>query len=251
MEVLSLWLINASNNKKSGIGIKLCPRSNKVPGLLFVDDCLLFCKTTTTSSKHLKSILDKFRANSGQLINYHKSTLTFSSNATTHQKNIVTSIFHIPHRASLGKYLGCPIFQGRPSKTNFKDIIDKATAKLQGWKTNCLSNAGRAILIQSHLESIPAHTMQCFQIPPTTSHQIDKLSCEFFWNHTNTGKGLQLIAWDKLYLPKNKGGLGLRKTEAVNKAFRCKLAWKILTNHTSLWVQMLRAKYLQKSDFFS
>ena len=110
MEVLSLWLTNAAANKKSEIGIKICPWSNMVPSLLFADDCLLFYKTTTASSTHLKSILDKFYENSGQLINYHKSALTFSHNATAHQKNIVTGIFHIPHRASLGKYLGCPLF---------------------------------------------------------------------------------------------------------------------------------------------
>jgi len=132
MEVLSLWLINAAANKNSGIGNKIFPRSNTVLGLLFADDCLLFCKTTMASSTHLKSLLDKFCDISGQLINYHKSTLTFSHNAIAHQENIVIGIFYIPHQASLGKYLGCPLFQGRPSKTTFKEIIDKATAKLQG-----------------------------------------------------------------------------------------------------------------------
>jgi len=41
-----------------------------------------------------------------------------------------------------------PIFQGRPSKTTFHDIINKAKAKLAGWKANLLSKAGGRILIQ-------------------------------------------------------------------------------------------------------
>ena len=110
MEVLSLWLTKEAATKKSGIGLKIWPRSNTVPGLLFVDDCLLFCKANTTICAQLKSLLEKFCDNSGQLINYHKSVLTFSSNASSHQKDIVTGIFNIPHRTTLGKYLGCPLF---------------------------------------------------------------------------------------------------------------------------------------------
>jgi len=95
------------------------------------------------------------------------------------------------------------------------------------------------------------HTRQCFQVPITTSQQLDKLSREFFWRHTNTEKGLPLVAWNKLCLPKSKGGIGLRRTKAVNKAFQCKLAWEILTNKASLWAQMMRDKYLHKKDFLN
>ena len=168
------------NNKKSGIGLKICTRANTVPGLLFADGCLLFCKANAASCMHLKSILEKFCDKSGQLINSHKSVLTFFHNAFAHQKEIVKGIFNIPHRTSLGKYLGCTLFQGRPSKVTFKEIIDKAIAKLQGWNANRLSKVEKKVLIQSHLESIPAHTMQCFQIPLATSHRLDNLSQKFF-----------------------------------------------------------------------
>ena len=50
-------------------------------------------------------------------------------------------------------------------------------------------------------------------------------------------------------MPRVKGGLGLRKTEAINKAFQCKLARKILTNEDSIWVRVMRAKYLKQQNF--
>lgn len=61
---------------------------------------------------------------------------------------------------------------------------------------------------------------------------------------------MPLIAWDQVCRPKSRGGLGLRKTEVVNKVFQCKLAWKILTNVPSLWVQSMRAKYLHSTNLF-
>jgi len=149
--------------------------------------------------------------------------LTFSRNATDTQKQLVTVIFNIPHRESLGKYLGCPVFQGLPSYSTFQEIINKATIKLEGWKANCLSKVGRPILIQSHLESLLAHAMQCFELPHNVRKYLDKCNREFFWKKSNTKKGFSLIAWDKVCRPKSIGGLGLRKTQAINKAFQCKL----------------------------
>jgi len=199
----------------------------------------------------LKTLLESFCTHSGQLINYHKSTLTFSTNASASHRQLVAGIFNITHSDSLGKYLGCPVFQKRPSVATFHALVDKAMTKLAGWKANCLSKAGRAVLIQSHLEALPAHTMQCFQLPTTISNNIDRVSREFFWKKFNSEKGLPLVAWDKVCRPKNNGGLGLRKSAAVNQAFQGKLAWKILTKQDSLWVRIMRHKYLGQQDFFS
>ena len=181
MEVLNQFLNIEAMKNKSGIGIKLRPRTPAVPCLMFADDCLLFCKTKASSCSMIKNTLDKFCNLSGQLVNFHKSAVTFSKNVTSAQKQATMSILNIPHKDSLGKYLGCPVFQGKPSKTTFQEIISKATFKLAGWKANSLSKAGRSILIQSHLESLPAHTMQYFQLPQSTSNHINKISRDFFW----------------------------------------------------------------------
>jgi len=154
MEVLTQRILTETNGPKSGVGVKISPRDMKIPCLLFANDCLLFAKANLASCSKVKSILDLFCSTSGQLINYYKSILTFSQNATLHQKQ-VTSMLNIPQRESLGKYLRCPVFQGCPSKSTFQELISKATAKLEGWKANCLSKAGRSVLIQSHLEALP------------------------------------------------------------------------------------------------
>jgi len=110
MEVMSHSLIKESLKLKSGVGLKLCAGSEHIPCLLFADDCLLFCKADTTHCWRIKHILDAFCDLSGQLINYHKSTLTFSKNANTAHRHLVAGIFSVNHSDSLGKYLGCPVF---------------------------------------------------------------------------------------------------------------------------------------------
>ncbi|XP_021744423.1 uncharacterized protein LOC110710438 [Chenopodium quinoa] len=58
-------------------------------------------------------------------------------------------------------------------------------------------------------------------------------------------------AWDTSCQPKFHGGLGLRKSDAINPAFLAKLGWKIMSNPNNLWVQSVTAKYLCKSQFLT
>jgi len=189
MEALSLVLCNATNQRKSGIGIKLTLAMERIPCLLFADDCLIFCKADSTNCSILKTILDEFCNQSGQLINYHKSSLTYSKNATATQRQLVAGIFNITHSESLGKYLGYPIFQQRIGGSQFQGIINKATTKLNGSKANSLSKAGRRVLIQSHLEALAAHTIQCFELPKAVMSQLDSINREFFGRNLIPKKG--------------------------------------------------------------
>ena len=180
MEVLTRALRTAQTSSKSGIGFKIAPRAEKLPCLLFADDSLLFCRTNLETCRRLSNVLSNFCRSSGQLINFHKSSLTFSKNATTHDKQIVSSVFNIKQQSTLGKYLGCPVFQGRPTKVTFSDLTNKTAAKLQHWKTQHITKAGRVALIQANLECLPADTMQCFQLPLTTACDVDRICRNFF-----------------------------------------------------------------------
>ena len=82
MEVMSNTLSIAVQKPKSGVGIKICPSAERISCLLLADDCLLFGKADSTSCWEVKNVLDEFCDISGQLINYQKSILTFSTNAT-------------------------------------------------------------------------------------------------------------------------------------------------------------------------
>ena len=92
--------------------------------------------------------------------------------------------------------------------------------------------------------------MQCYKLPTRITSQLDRTHREFFWKNSNTDKGMPLVAWDKICQPKTLGGLGLRKSAAVNTACLAKLGWKILTQPDNFWVQQMRAKYGSPEQFF-
>ena len=221
----------------------------KFPCFFFADDCLLFSKANLTACNRLKLLLETFCGLFGQMINYPKSAMNFSKNTSHAHKQIVSGIFNITRSESLGKYLGCPVFQGKPKALAFHDLVSRTRSKLNSWKANWLSKTGHLILIQSHLESLPAHTMQCFALPKNTSTMINNLARDFFWKQFATRNGLPLIARDKVCQPKSKGGLGLHRVHDTNLAFQSKLGWKVLTDNTSWWVQAMKAKYLHHASF--
>ncbi|CAN1802340.1 hypothetical protein LINPERHAP1_LOCUS23328 [Linum perenne] len=60
----------------------------------------------------------------------------------------------------LGRYLGVPILHGKASKDTYAYILKRMRRKLEGWKCNTLSLAGRVTLALSVLNSIPSYEMQ-------------------------------------------------------------------------------------------
>ena len=77
MEYLNQHLEKEPPIPTSSIGVKLCSRAMPIPCLLFADDCLLYCKANRNSYNRLKKFCNGFE----QLVNHHKSILTFSQNA--------------------------------------------------------------------------------------------------------------------------------------------------------------------------
>ena len=75
-------LCNLANTPKSGVGVRLSAHSPIIPYLFFADDSLLFCKTSTSACTNLKLVIDKFCQLSGQVINFHKSSIVTSKNAS-------------------------------------------------------------------------------------------------------------------------------------------------------------------------
>lgn len=82
-------------------------------------------------------------------------------------------------------------------------------------------------------------------LPKHNLEELDKINRIFFWNKEQDKKGMNMVSWNKICMPQNLGGVGLRKAEAVNKAMQMKLLLKIMTKPDSVWVRLINAKYLK------
>jgi len=141
--------------------------------------------------------------------------LCFSKNATATDKPTTAAVFNVPHRDSLGKYLGSHVFQGRTFSSTFSNLLRKADNKLQNWKVGSVFKAGQIVLIQSNLESLSSHTIECFKLPKSASNTLDGINRDFFWKKSNIEKGLPMVSWDKVCClkkkKKKKSGLNFKK----------------------------------------
>lgn len=74
--------------------------------------------------------------------------------------------------------------------------------------------------------------------------------CKFWWHNLKTNKGIHWCSWKALCIPKAQGGFNFKELAYFNKAlFFAKQGWKLITSHTSLLTQVIKAKYSLRSEF--
>ena len=61
------------------------------------------------------------------------------------------------------KYLGCPIFKGKPRCIHFRAIVDKIKVKLTSWKGSLLSIMGRVQLVKSIVHGMLVYSFHIYR----------------------------------------------------------------------------------------
>ncbi|CAN1824009.1 Putative ribonuclease H protein At1g65750 [Linum perenne] len=219
------------------------PRS---PTFFFADDLVLFGEASLSQCRSISNCLDRFCLASGQLVSLDKSRVFFSKNTQCANRRNICRSLGIAETTDLGRYLGVPVIHGRVRKDTFSYIIERIDKKLDGWKRNTLSLAGRVTLAQSVLNSLPSYAMQTAALPASILNAIDCRIRRFVWGGSNDQRKIHLVSWDVICRPKSQGGLGLRKASELNGAFNMKLGWQLLKYPDKLWVRVLTSKYLKE-----
>ena len=94
-----------------------------------------------------------------------KSRVYFSLNVDRDTRESLCDILGFASTPFLGKYLGFPLKHPGSSSQEYNFILDRVKQKLSGWKANMLSLAGRTVLIQASLATVPSYVMQCTHLP--------------------------------------------------------------------------------------
>ncbi|XP_060202462.1 uncharacterized protein LOC132630895 [Lycium barbarum] len=117
------------------------------------DDTIIFASAEGESLKRIMKILQDYEAISGHLINKGKSAFYMHHKISGALCQQVEQITGFKRDQFPLKYLGCPIFHSRRKKVYYNDLIKKVKNKLQNWQGKLLSLGGKAVLINSVLQT--------------------------------------------------------------------------------------------------
>lgn len=177
----------ADSQREGMIINKHCPVLSHI---FFADDAILFLKAELKNCRAVKSILDLYGLASGQLINFNKSSISFSANMCATEKQLICDFLNVKHSRGDSKYLGLPSFWGRSKAEAYAFIVEKALKKMQGWKAKCLSLGGKETLIKSVVQGIPTYAMAYFLLPKSICDKLNALSRNFWWKGDPADKGI-------------------------------------------------------------
>ncbi|XP_058776449.1 uncharacterized protein LOC131650760 [Vicia villosa] len=207
------------------------------------DDLLLFARGDGNSIRHMMENIHQFSEATGLRVNPTKCKIYFRGLTDQMQHDLATAI-----KFGMGKlpfkYLGVPLSTRKLTINQCQPIIDKMLEKIQHWSASMLSYVGRKQLVKSTLMSIAGYWMQAFPLPKTIIQRIEVICKNFLWSGRAVGRKA-LVAWDKICLPTNAGGLNLTYLRAWNKATILKLLWNLYMKSDKLWIRWIGAYYLK------
>jgi hypothetical protein len=118
----------------------------------------------------------------------------------------------------------------------FTPLIAKADKYLSGWRALLLSPAGRLVLVNAVLDSLPTHAMAALMLPSAVIKALDALRRSFLWDAGERASGTKcLVAWDRVCRSKDEGGLGVRALGVQNACLLVKLLHRLHTLSDSPW----------------
>ncbi|RVW31876.1 Transposon TX1 uncharacterized 149 kDa protein [Vitis vinifera] len=204
-------------------GRGICRGAPRISHLLFVDDSFFFFRADVVESSTMHTIFAKYESDSGQAINFQKSGIFFSRNASSLDRDFISNILGVSTPLNTRRYLGLLSLIGKSKRAVFGFLRDRLWRHLQGWQSKLLSQA-----------------------------ELQKMMNSFWWGlKSNGGRRINWLSWDKLCLRKEEGGLGFRNLRDFNLAMLGKQGWNLITKPDSLIARLFKARYYCSRDFLS
>lgn len=88
------------------------------------------------------------------------------------------------------------------------ELIKKVQSMFQAWNGKLLSFGGKAILINSVMQSVPMYQLSMIIPLKCVLHDLRRIFARFLWNFKEEGNNKYWVAWDETCLPKKRGGGG-------------------------------------------
>lgn len=112
------------------------------------------------------------------------------------------------------------------------------------------SHAGRLVLVRTVLQAMPIYYMATCRIPNSVINEITSINQRFFWRKVEKQRYLAYVAWDKITMPVDMGGLDVRDLQVMNESLLMKFLWCLASGSEAQWVRIVKAKYFPKSELW-
>lgn len=89
-----------------------------------------FFKASSIETNNIKKVLHSYEIFSGQVVNYQKSAIFFSSNVRRDKQTEIRNLLRVFNNIENNKYLGLPSLIGRSKKSVFRYLKDKLWKKI-------------------------------------------------------------------------------------------------------------------------
>ena len=143
--------------------------------------------------------IEKYCSWSGQAINKNKFGVFFSKHTLNQVRRSIKGILQVKSLKKDAVYLGASMILSRAPSKDFAFLQDKLEAKLAGWRSKCLSWAGRKTLINSVAQTIPIYPMSTFDIPNKVCDKLDSLARRFWWKPSQReGRFIAWRSWENI-----------------------------------------------------
>ena len=98
--------------------------------------------------------------------------------------------------------------------------------QLSGWKRLYFSKGGRLTLLKSTLSSLPTYYLSLFTIPKAVAIRLECIQRNFLWGFSEECFKYPLVAWEKVCLPHELGGLRIQNLVSFNQVLLGKWLWR-------------------------
>ena len=126
------FLIRRAMENQQLRGVLSCNGGVKISHLLFVNNNLLFCETTTVECQQLLDILESYDRASSQAINRQKTTLFFSPNTSQQMKLDIQNMLGAQIMTNCKRYLKLPMVGDKSKVSTFRELQEWVTKRVMG-----------------------------------------------------------------------------------------------------------------------
>lgn len=190
--------------------------------LMYAGDLVLITKVSRSVARNIKFCLDIYSNLTGQKPNHTKSTIFFpkwfNSNLTRSIcRTLEFCIGYYPF-----SYLVVSISPNRLLVSHFSPLISRLQRLTSFWNQLHITYAGKVILINSVLLSVPSYTLFVYHMPDSVLDQITRIARNFLWHKDGNRSDLPLVSWNRAMLDKPDGGLAMKNLKLVHTAYIAK-----------------------------